>query len=81
MISAAKIKEAVELVSKKHNIGLCDWCKMNPAQYRPSMTAYHWDNKEDLDPNRDVFLCGLCYEEYSNYWTEMWAEYNNSIRC
>lgn len=40
---------------------------------RPCMTAYA-DPKENVKP----VLCDLCAQEYLDYWTAMWDEYNRS---
>lgn len=42
------------------------------VEMRPSYTAYHW-NGEGKDPNADVPLCPVCFEEHREYWNEMWS--------
>ena len=41
------------------------------------MTRYHWDiDKEPLeDPNRKLFLCEECDQEYYELWNNQWEEY------
>ena len=40
-------------------------------------TRYEWDvDKYPLeDPNRKLFLCEQCADEYMEYWNEMWDSY------
>jgi hypothetical protein len=45
---------------------------------RDSMTAYHWKSGEP-NPNRKFMCCDEHYEDYVEYWTEMWDEYYSSI--
>lgn len=82
MLSLKDLQINLRKISETYSIGCCNRCNKTGAKFWPAMTAYHWNKeKTDDDPNRDVFLCELCHEEYVEYWTEMWAEYNNSIRC
>ena len=75
------LKEKINDISKKNNVGGCDRCHSKHPKFRRSMTAYSTVGMNmdiEGDPNGDVFLCDMCYEEYVQYWEEMWDEYNRS---
>lgn len=57
----------------------CDECGLttDSVRHREGMTAYHWDGQGE-DPNDTGILCDVCYEEYRDYWSSMWAEYRSS---
>jgi len=57
----------------------CLHCGTNGAKWRESMTTYPW-NGEGENPNKPVLLCKVCYEEYRDYWEDMWNSYYSSIR-
>lgn len=79
MTSLKELQGIVTEISMKYFVGRCEGCNKIGAKYCPAMTAYHWDKKtSDVDPNRDVFLCDMCYQRYVEHWSEMWAEYQSS---
>lgn len=47
------------------------------VEWMPAATHYYWDVDEDPlnDPNRPIFLCPRCAEEYNTSWQERWDEY------
>lgn len=46
--------------------------------WRPAVTAYHWDGK-GKDPNRDLYLCDNCAEDYYDYYDGLWQDYYGGI--
>ena len=52
----------------------CEYCGESPVEKVYAMTAYSWDGQGE-DPNRALWLCDRCSEEYHEHWTEMWREY------
>ena len=56
--------------------GRCD----NKGEWVPAMTAYHWNiEKEPHNPNRPVFLCKQCGEEYTLSWQDRWDDYYSGL--
>lgn len=54
-------------------------CILSDAISRPSMTCYvniEGMPTEELNPR--PILCEQHWEEYVDYWNEMWAEYRSS---
>jgi len=54
-------------------------CTNKNALQRVSMTCYinlEGVAAEELNPK--PILCDECWEEYQDYWNEMWAEYRSS---
>jgi len=51
------------------------------VEWTPAMTRYSWDiDKYPLeDPNRDLFLCEKCVEEYFTEWDYRWDEYYGGL--
>jgi len=58
--------------------GFAGPCSADTAEYRPCMTAYHWDGKGE-NPNPDPILCAECHSEYVRYWQERWDEYYREV--
>ena len=52
----------------------CENCGDQPAVMCQAATAYHWDGTGE-NPNRDVWLCYDCREDYYGHWNERWEEY------
>lgn len=63
----------------------CERCQIDPdtipeeyrtpedeVKPRAAMTAYSWDGK-GKDPNRDIFLCEMCWLEYYDSWAGLWG--------
>jgi len=52
----------------------CECRSRENVEWRHAMTWYPWDLDErpDEDPNRLLFLCPKCYDEYKYHWQEMW---------
>lgn len=44
----------------------------------PSQIMYEWDGQGE-DPNRDLWLCKECGEEYTQIMDDQWAEYYSSV--
>lgn len=38
-----------------------------------------WQMKYDQDPNRDLFMCEVCAEDYYSFWDEQWREYYSGL--
>ncbi|UTC29918.1 hypothetical protein BAJUN_03160 [Bajunvirus bajun] len=59
-------------------LGGCENCGSFYGVHQPgSMTCYVWDPKSgEPDPNK-VWLCTDCAEDYEEYWSDRWAEYNS----
>lgn len=53
-------------------------CCDGSTKLRKAMTAYHWDGNGE-NPNRPFMSCELHYQEYHEYWSDMWQEYYSSI--
>lgn len=53
-------------------------CLADTAEYRPCITAYHWDGKGE-NPNPNPVLCAECHSEYVRYWQERWDEYYREV--
>jgi len=57
--------------------GVCEICREKgdyKIEWVSSMTAYVWDmdKSPEIDPNRDIFLCPWCAEDYTENMREMW---------
>lgn len=80
-MSLSDIRNSLKRISNQYEVGGCERCHGTDARFWPAMTAYSThglDLEFDDDPNADVFLCQRCHDEYKDYWTEMWSEYNSS---
>ncbi len=73
-------EEREKLQLEREKAGCCEYCGSNKnPTWTQSMTAYHWDRLKTMEsPNRSLFLCFECYNEYMEYWSNMWEEYNYS---
>ena len=60
----------------------CEYCgnHLNINVHR-AMTAYPFDGEKNSidDPNKDLTLCDSCWEDYKEYWADMWREYYANI--
>jgi len=74
-------KQKYKDIEKK---GICEYkeyynCENNKPRWITAATRYHFDIYDFLkwkeNPNRDLFLCQECEEEYYAHWEEMWTEY------
>ena len=68
--------------------GICEYkryrnCKNNKLSWIKAATRYPFNVfgilKWKEDPNRDLFLCEKCSEEYYSYWEDMWNEYYSMV--
>ena len=68
--------------------GICEYkkyinCKKNKTSWIKAVTRYPYYRFDILkwkeDPNRDLFLCKECSEEYYSYWNDMWNEYYSMV--
>lgn len=61
----------------------CQYCgtKNEPRKWIGSMTAYASDLEFDHPdyPNRPVYVCATCEQEYTEYWQSMWDDYHSSV--
>ena len=57
---------------------ICEACGAPGARKVGAMTAYHWDGKGE-DPNRPLWLCEECADEYVSYWQDRWHDYYESV--
>jgi predicted transcriptional regulator len=76
----SEIKEKREKLLKDIEAkGVCEFCgtKENISLFC-SRTHYPCDVYQEIDPNRDLFLCECCGKEYNYNWDEQWAEYYSS---
>jgi hypothetical protein len=55
--------------------GCCEYCgSTEKVAWRGSMTRYQWDQLKTLEsPNRKMFLCEKCEDEYVEHWRDMWS--------
>jgi hypothetical protein len=57
----------------EHELGDCE----GEIKLREALTKYHWDKSvKEKDPNAPFYACESHAQQYVDYWTEMWAEYN-----
>jgi hypothetical protein len=51
------------------------------TELRTAMTKYHFEGEinSSEDPNKDFYACEEHYEDYCQYWQEMWNEYWRSV--
>lgn len=58
---------------------VCQYCgEREKVILVPAMTAYHHEPGEP-DPNAPLLLCVSCAEDYTEYWTERWKDYEASL--
>ena len=85
-----RAKQKVEREKRLQEIedkGCCEFCEhfgrenTEGVEWVGSMTRYHWDiDKEPLrDPNRPLFLCPGCAQDYVENMESMWHDYYNGL--
>jgi hypothetical protein len=60
----------------------CKYCELDKDTVilRPAMTAYHWDkDATNIDPNADIPLCEICWDNYAAYWQDQWDDLYASL--
>ena len=68
-------EERESLQTAREKKGCCEQCgSVDGVKWCMSATAYYWDQYKELEsPNRKMFFCERCTEEYYAYWDEMWS--------
>ena len=84
-----RLKEKIEREKRLREIeakGQCEGSSVpcnnrKDVKWIPAMTRYYWDIDENSlsDPNRDLFLCHNCANEYVECWTERWNDYYSGV--